>query len=314
MDGTQIKLADVCEEWLRMKRLSVKQSTYARYVRHVQKHIVPQLGEMKLGEINSSVVNQFIYEKMESGRLDHPGALSAKTVRDISIVLRSILRYAEEEYQVHRLAINAVLPKRKKTEPEILNAHELRRIRELAQRDCEDARSTGLLLCMYTGLRLGEICALRWSDIDVKRRTICVSHTLQRIPSSSCEQRTRIITDEPKTASSCRIIPIPAEIYPEIRRQYRDAVKNCYFLSGTEHCVEPRNYQYFFKRVLQEAGVRHVKFHTLRHTFATRCVELGMDVKTLSEILGHSSTNITMNYYVHCSMESRRKMMNRFKI
>lgn len=336
MDGTQVKLADVCEEWLNMKRLGVKDSTYARYVRHVRKHIIPSLGEMTLGELSSSVINTFIYEKMENGRLDQQGPLSAKTVRDICVVLKSVLKYGEEEYQMHRIATNTVLPKRKKPVHDVLSTQELRRLRNWLQQNQTDARCTGLLLCMYTGLRIGEICALRWSDIDLKKKTISVNHTLQRIPRSRQENlwrekqtvydqegqrtgtdnlpRTCIITDDPKSVSSFRTIPIPEEIYPAIREMNRSGGRNGYFLTSSERCIEPRNYQYFFKRVLENADVRHVKFHTLRHTFATRCVEMGMDVKTLSEILGHSSTNITMNYYVHCSMESRRKMMNKFRI
>ncbi len=325
MDGTRIRLADVCEEWLDMKRLSVKQSTYARYVRLIRNHIVPELGELTLGQISSSVMNTFIYGKLEHGRLDHLGALSAKTVRDISIVLKSVLKYGEEEYRVGRLATNTVLPKKKKPVHDVLTGSELRRMRDWLMVNQSDTRCTGLLLCMYTGMRLGEICALRWSDIDVKHKTICISHTVQRISNTShipdCQRtgtddlpRTLIVMDEPKSVSSFRIIPIPAEIYPTIREMHKATGANGYFLTGSERCVEPRNYQYFFKRILKKAELRDVNFHILRHTFATRCVEMGMDVKTLSEILGHSSTNITMNYYVHCSMESRRKLMNRYKI
>ena len=174
---------------------------------------------------------------------------------------------------------------------------------------------TGILVCMYTGIRLGEICALKWDDIDLRRRILCISHTTQRIavPEERSIHKTQVVTGQPKTVSSERIIPIPNIIYPLLKKLSADAQRECYLLTNSNHLIEPRNYQYFFKRLLDIIGIRNVNFHILRHTFASRCVETGMDVKTLSEILGYANINITLSYYVHSSLDTKKKQINRLK-
>lgn len=322
MNETKITLGEVSLQWLNMKKLVVKQSTYARYYSITQKHILPDLGELDLNQINSSVVNSFTSRKL--GESTYPGqekgqmtAMGAKTVRDICIILKSILRYGEKEYQLSKLAENTVLPKVKLSGKEALASQELKKLETYLWENQKTLRCAGLLVCLYTGIRLGEICALRWKDIDLRHHVFFIHCTTQRIsmPEKQGQKkgRTQVIIDSPKSSASMRIIPIPAAVYPVIRELSFYAKPENYFLTNTEHLAEPRNYQYFFKKTLENAGVRKVNFHILRHTFATRCVETGMDVKTLSEILGHANINITLNYYVHSSLENKRKQMNRIR-
>lgn len=318
MDISKITIADICTEWLNMKKLSVKQSTYAKYHYIIKTEILPELGNYPLEKMNSSIINAFTSRKLGIG-IDSTCTdrrLASKTVRDIYTILKSVLRYGENEYHTGPLAANTVLPKPKRESVETLTMIELRRIAKYLWARPWDARYVGLLLCMYSGMRLGEICALKWEDVDLDKKTIYVRHTMQRItvPDENGESKTQIIVDEPKTQSSMRIIPISDEIYPVIKKLHSSAGENAYFLSNTERHIEPRNYQYFFKGILKKTGVRDVNFHILRHTFATQCVEVGMDIKTLSEILGHSSTNITLTYYVHSSLETKQKQVNLLKI
>lgn len=311
MTESKITMREVSQQWLGMKKLVVKRSTYAKYESIIQKHILPEMGDRKLEQINSASVNSFTTRKLQ-GDSDGSGKLAPKTVRDIDTILKSILKYGENEYHTGPLADNTVLPKNKKETVEALTVQEAAHIEAYLWQHQAEAKYTGLLLGMYTGMRLGEICALRWQDIDLQNQTIHVKHTMQRIsePDQQSRHRTQIILDEPKTASSVRIIPIPGKILAPICSLGRGASPEHFFLTNSLKYVEPRNYQYFFKRILRQTCIREVNFHILRHTFATRCVEAGMDVKTLSEILGHSNVNITLTYYVHSSLESKRRQIN----
>lgn len=316
MDDSKITIQDVSMEWLNMKRLTVKQSTFSTYYCIVKREIIPELGEIPLERLNSSTINAFTSKKMRIEGTDNKKGLGNTTVRDINVVLKSIIKYAEREYQMCNLAENTVVPRVKREKIETLTEEEVQTLSNYLWEYRTDARCAGILLCMYSGMRLGEICALRWEDIDLSDKIIHVRHTLQRIvvPDENSIRKTQIVIDEPKTASSIRTIPISNQIYQSIKNIRGKAEESCFFLTNTDRFVEPRNYQYFFKRVLQKKGIRSVNFHILRHTFATQCVAVGMDVKTLSEILGHANINITLNYYVHSSIEMKRKQINLLKL
>lgn len=321
MDVSNVTIAQLCSEWLNMKKLSVKQSTHAKYYSIAQKHILPELGEIPLVQINSAVINDFAARKLNAGQTDPAEggekreSMNPKTVRDICTILKSVIRYGEKEYHLNSLVENTVLPKVKTASKEVLTARELKKIEQYLWQNQETLRCTGLLVCMYTGMRLGEICALKWDDIDLRHHILHINHTIQRIklPGEQGMHKTQLILDQPKTVSSERIIPIPNTVYPLIKNLSAGSRRECYFLTNSEHLIEPRNYQYFFKRLLETLGIRNVNFHILRHTFASRCVETGMDIKTLSEILGHANTSITLNYYVHSSLDSKKKQINRLK-
>lgn len=305
MKTNAIILEQVCEEWLAMKRLAVKESTFARYQMIIRKHILPELGGYAMEGLNSSIINTYTCQKLDTN--------STKTVRDICSVLKSVIRYAENEYALHNIAGNMVLPKQQRTNREVLTDWERKKIESYLWENRETPRCAGILLCLYTGLRLGEICGLQWGDFDRKKHIIYINRTLQRVTETrnAGRQKTKLISGEPKSEASVRAIPLPKFFRSMFRELGNGKRKQEYFLSGTDEPIEPRNYQYFFKRTLEICGIRYVNFHTLRHTFATRCVESGMDIKTLSEILGHTSTNITLSYYVHSSMQSKRKQLNR---
>ncbi|HJB15701.1 MAG TPA: site-specific integrase [Candidatus Blautia excrementipullorum] len=318
MEVSKVTIEQVSREWLSMKRLIVKQSTYAKYDSIVRRHILTELGKVPLYRVNSSMINDYAGRKLGTpGEILKGERMSPKTVRDICTILKSIIRYGEKEYQMNGLVGNIVLPKVIIKNKDVLELNELKKIEKYLWENQSTPRCAGILLCLYTGIRLGEVCALKWEDIDLNRHILAISHTTQRItiPEDGKEhiRKTMVITDHPKSNSSERIIPIPDAIYPLIRELYSSAGNGSYFLTNTSRGIEPRNYQYFFKKVLRIVGIRKVNFHILRHTFASRCVEIGMDIKTLSEILGHANTNITLNYYVHSSLEMKRRQINRLK-
>jgi len=173
------------------------------------------------------------------------------------------------------------------------------------------AKELGILLCLNTGMRIGEICALKWKDIDLDRRIIYVCSTMERIYDKNLK-RTKIIIDTPKTKSSMREIPMSNKLYNVLKPLKKKCNNNQFFLTGDENkYIEPRSYQYIYKRALRKCKLKPHKFHCLRHSFASECIEVGMDIKALSEILGHSNVNITLNIYVHSSYKNKKKYLEK---
>ncbi|MBP3856662.1 MAG: site-specific integrase, partial [Ruminiclostridium sp.] len=167
----------------------------------------------------------------------------------------------------------------------------------------------GIAVCLYTGIRIGELCAMQWKDIDLEKRTLTVKKTIQRIQTPDNTKRTKLVITEPKSQSSIRIIPIPECLAEKLGSYVGN--EDDYILSGTSKPVEPRTMQNRFARILKNANLPSLHFHSLRHAFATKCIALGFDVKTLSEILGHSSIELTLNRYVHSSMDRKKACMDK---
>lgn len=299
------------EEWLALKRLSLKESSLQRYRYLVDHYIARQLGELEVAKITSEDIVDFADFLRNAGRSDQSGGLAPKTVIDILAIVRSTIRYAQKRGIPMNCAIDRALIPNRPREMRVLSPEEQERLTNylVAKRD---RYCFGVLLSLYMGLRVGEICALRWSDVDLPELTLHVRHTLQRLPQPEKATRTRILLSAPKTASSRRDIPIPACL-----KSFFQEFAGCpdeFLVSGSQKPVEPRTLQYHFHRYLAAASVERANFHALRHTFATRCVEAGFEIKSLSEILGHSSVNITLNRYVHSSMRLKIENMNKMSL
>lgn len=294
---SKILFEDICVMWLQEKRLSIKVSTCSRYKTVVERHLYTQFAGQRLSQITEQSVQSFAELLMK----DH----KPKTVKDILIILRQILSFANESGLCQPVKIDVKLPKGQKGKIEVFTPLQYQRLLLYLQSHL-DSQHLGILICLQTGMRLGEICGLRFEDIDFERKTISIRRTIQRIKDEN--GGTRFLIDTPKTENSMREIPLSDFLMKYIKpySQYR---RTAYLLTGTEDFTQPRTYQNRFKRYLQECGLPEVNFHTLRHTFASRAVELGFDVKSLSEILGHANVNITLNRYVHSSLEQKRKQM-----
>lgn len=299
--------------FLQYKKYQVKESTFACYTNIINKHIRPKLGWMKLANIDSVILESFINGKLNNGRIDRLGGLSTKMVKDILTVLSLVLKYANKIGLMNTNQIHYSQPKVEKEEIEIFSIDEEIRITNFAVTN-GDYQKFGVCLALYTGLRIGELCALRWKNIDLDNSLIFVKNTLMRITDTdqSSKKKTKIIMDSPKTVAGKRAIPIPSFLLPKLQELYGENKNdNDFFLTGTTKYIEPSNYYVKYKKWLRELNLTDHSFHALRHTFATRCVESGFDIKTLSELLGHADVNITLNRYVHSSMDNKRMNMEK---
>ena len=298
----QTNFEEVAKKWLEMKRNSIKESTYYNYMFIVDKYLMPTLKKVSLKKLIDYNYNNFIQELKTN--------LSVKTVRDITNVLKSILKYSQDEYKcsINLKTIN--MPKLNVVKIKVLNKREKGKLERYCLKE-NSLRSLGVVLCLYTGLRIGELCALKWEDIDLEERAIYVRKTLQRVYMEK-DNNSKIIINSPKTTTSIRKVPINNKLYEVLKPLKKEYKNEDFFLTGSsEKYIEPRNYQYMFKFILSESKVKPYKFHILRHTFATYCIEVGMDAKSLSEILGHSNVNITLSRYVHSSDKIKKKFLEK---
>lgn len=306
----EILFSSVLSELLICRQSNVKASTLARYREIIRLHLRPAFGNVRVREINTQMIEKFANEKMEQGRPDSAKALSPKRVRDILSVIKLALAYAKEQGYISH-AIHFSMPRTETPHIDIFSKEDEARLLSYLVEHCDPARC-GVLLSLCTGLRIGEMCALQWSDIDIKCNTIHIRKTLQRIPDPKAEHKTKIIIESPKTRAGERAIPIPAFLREPLRAiRPRGNASDSYVLTAGPKFIEPSNYYAKYKRWLHECGIKAHSFHALRHTFATRAVECGMDIKTLSEILGHSDVKITLARYVHPSMELKSLNMKK---
>lgn len=302
----------LCLQWLERIRSMVKESSYARYRLLICAHIISLLGGLHLEDMTANTLSKFINGKLDHGRSDGKGGLSPKTVQDITIVLRSVLKMAQREYGCRTQSDTVRLPKAITPEMRLLSDEDLSRL-DTHLKSAPNNSNMGILLCMYTGIRLGEVCALRWSDIDWRDNTLRIRKTVLRLPrqGDESEATTRLTVTRPKTRKAERVIPLPQNLAAQLRKCAVGQPSEAHILTGRPgRFMDPRTYQYRFQRLLERLGIERVNFHALRHTFATRCIRSGMDVKSLSEILGHSTVEMTLNRYVHSCMEMKRKQMD----
>lgn len=298
--------------WLRNVKFHVKESSYVKYYNLVENHILPQLGEVKISNFTTKLVEGFIEEKLKNGKLRGNGGLSEKTVKDIFVILKEICFFARRqnvEFPCHLelIKVRAVEP-----EIQVLSFQEQVCLEQFLMSD-DELTKTGILLSLYMGLRIGEVCALQRKHIRFESGILEVRGTMQRIQdlSGSTGTKTKVVVTEPKSLSSKRDIPIPGFLLERLRK-LENMPDTVYLLSGhSETFVEPRTLENIFKSYLKQCQMRPIHYHGLRHTFATRCVENGVDIKSLSEILGHANVNITLNKYVHSSMDQKRRSMEK---
>ncbi len=297
-------------EWLNFKKTYIKNSTYVRYKNAVNGHLIPIFGEQKLSKITTAQVQDFIRQKLENGRLDGRGAMSPKSVGDVILVFKEAIKYAKNNGEECIINFERISVKKTPKEMRVLSQSEEKRLCEVLLKNT-DRLKAGVLLCLYTGIRIGELCALKTSSISLSEKTIKVSSTLQRLQTDG-EKRTEIILTDPKTHNGHRIIPL-ADFLIEVIAPFV-GIDEIFFLSGYNRPIEPRTMQNRFKSYLKLGEIEDANFHSLRHTFATRGVEAGFDLKTLSEILGHSSVKITLDKYVHSSLVQKRANIEKLKL
>ena len=291
-------------EWLEnYVKPSVKERTYAKYENIARMRLIPSLGEYELDNLTPLIVQRYVTELLHSGNLNTGKGLSAGTVNLIIAVIQGSMETAHSvgltnEYKMDKIR----RPRAKEKQISCFSPSEQKMIEQAVIAD-KRSKMLGILICLYTGLRIGELLALEWTDIDFIKNEISVNKT--------CHDKGKPrVTTTPKTASSVRVIPIPKQLVPMLKHHKRQSASN-YVISDKGHYVSIRSYQRSFELLLKKLRIPHRGFHALRHTFATRALECGMDVKTLSEILGHKNATVTLNRYAHSLMDHKREMMNR---
>lgn len=298
---------DVLKSWQDSNRVRLKDSSVSRYQNLIDTHILPELGNRRMSQINASVINRFLTAKLKTGRLDKTGGLSASYVRSITLIISSAINYGVSEKMCKPLCSHITKPTVTRKELTVLSESEQSRL-ENELLDNMNEEKLLIFITLYTGLRIGEICALRWEDISLESNLLYVRKTVSRVwYIENGRKRSRLIVDLPKTKSSYRCIPICSKLSSVISA-FLFRHRTGYMLSGVNDTdfVSPRTFEYRYKKIMKKANVRLVNYHALRHTFATRCIERGVDIKTLSEILGHADASITLNTYVHSSVDLKR--------
>lgn len=295
-------------KWLSYKKDYIKESTYGNYSNIIYNHIVPELGDYYIHEINNKILQQFLLNKLKSGRIDKRGGLSQKMVKDIMIIIKSSLRFAVNEGYIQNINFELIYPKSNKREKiYTLTKREQEKLTNYILEN-KTIKNLGILLTLYSGMRIGEICAMQWKDIDFKHNILHINKTIQRIYVKEKIIESKIVMTTPKTNNAERDIPLN-ESFAKALKVYKTK-EDDYILSCNNKCIEPRTYRRFFQRTLEKAKIKKFNFHSLRHTFATNCINIGVDYKTVSELLGHATVNITLNLYVHPQMSQKKKCIN----
>lgn len=304
-ENDEITFQDLSKKWLFGKEIKVKQSTYEKYQYLLDRYILPYLGEIPAKGLNTQLVNRKIEELYFTGEKEH---LSISIMEGVLYVIKAVLKYSRCIGKTDSIEITFELPSPSIEEIKTLSNVQIIQLLNCVSLECND-NNLGILITLGTGMRLGEVCSLQKKDIDFSNKLIYVRKTVQRLKSDGATKTSLVVT-EPKSRKSYRVIPIPEFLYKKLGDYDLNKLEeNQYILGRKNNPYDPRTLQYAFQRVLKKCKIDHIKFHSLRHTFATNCVRNGFDIKTLSEILGHSTVNFTMNRYVHSDLERKREQM-----
>lgn len=304
---------ELLDDWLEYRKADIKESTFAKYVFDVERHIRPDLGQTLICEMTTGQIDVFTRQKLTTGRLRKEGGLSPKTVSSLLSIIQQALGFGRE--RGYGLPDQVVIHNPRQALPmiQILDEAEREKLEKYIARSPDSRICIGILLSLYGGLRIGEVCALRWEDIQFEAKLLFIRRTMTRIQDISAQvgAKTKIVIGAPKTGKSYRRIPLPDFMWHYLRELREDP--RCYFLTGGTAYMEPRSYYNHYKKIMDALGLAQYNYHALRHTFATRCVEQGFDAKSLSEILGHADVGTTLRRYVHPSMDAKRQLMQRLQ-
>lgn len=303
-----MKLSEWLDTWLnKYQKASIKLRTYLKYESIINKHINPNLGDYELEDLKGNILQDFVLQKINHGNLVTNGKLSDNSVIAIVSLLKQALRQAvflgisEVEYTAH-----IKLPYISEKQITAFNRTE----QQALENYCLNSKPNyiGVIICLYTGIRLGELLALTWNDIDFDRRLLSINKTVYTISKNG---KNVAFVDKPKTKQSNRVIPLSKQLINILKKRKNESTSMYIITTKNNGMVQNRSYQKTFKRILYKCNIPYKNFHSLRHTFATRALELGIDVKTLSEILGHKNPMITLSRYSHSLLEHKAEMMNK---
>lgn len=334
LDSTNMTLEQWLNKWLEVySKPNTKQSTFISYEGYVRGHIVPKIGKLKLTQLNAEILQDFFNSEYENGRLDGKGGVSEKTLRNMRNMFHCALQQAYDNNLIQKNYVEQVkMPKVPQKEMRVLDDYEQFQLcAELNK--TEERFGIGVYLALHTGMRIGEICGLHWNDVDISScgGVVRVRRTLGRLmkyPDKSGklkegEASTEIVETLPKSQKSIRDIPIDESVC-KVLHEYRNKIfterakcAEVYDKTGYVVCteigthIEPKTLSDTYGRILKDAGIKDANFHSLRHTFATNAIKLGIDPKTVSELLGHADVSVTLNRYAHSFDEQKRQAMKK---
>ncbi len=303
-----MKYKEWLPDWLEhYMKPSIKPKTFMRYSEIVRLHLIPKLGDHDMDELSPIIAQKFVTELLNSGNLKTGGSLSASSVNTIIVVLQNSLRTAHDLGLVDKYEMDKIKrPKIKGKKIDCFTPEEQKKIEQAVMNDKRE-KMKGIIICLYTGLRIGELLALEWSDIDFQNSEISITKSCY--DAKGDDGKLKRFIGPPKTETSIRDIPIPRSIVHMLKEMKKSSTST-YVINGKDAPPTIRSYQRSFELLLKKLNIPHRGFHYLRHTFATRAIECGMDAKTLSEILGHKSPVITLTKYAHSLIKHKRDMMN----
>lgn len=296
-------IREIALAWKADKQRYVKQSTYAAYVLVLENHILPLFGDCEA--LSEKLVQEFVLQKLNGG-------LSIKTVKDILIVLKMVMKFGVKNEWMNYCEWDIKYPTTETNkEIEVLTVAHHKKILDFIKQNFT-FRNLGIYISLTTGLRIGEICGLKWSDINTDNGTITVNRTIERIYIVDGERKhTELVFNTPKTKNSCREIPMNKELLAMVKPLKKVVNDDFYVLTNEEKPTEPRTYRNYYHRLMKCLDIPRLKYHGLRHSFATRCIESNCDYKTVSVLLGHANITTTLNLYVHPNMEQKKKCITK---
>ena len=296
--SSNLKISEWFDIWYE-NQTYVKKSTKTIYQSYANKHLKPKIGKLRLKKINRDLIQRFIDELSKE--------LSPNSVKAIYSMVKLCLQSACENRLIDNVCDNIRLPKPAAKEVKVLTQQEQKRLEQVIEQENVD-NDIGILICLYSGIRIGELCALQWENVNLDRRVITIDKTMYRVKENDGNNITKVIFTRPKSANSEREIPIPQFLVEKLRKIQKP---EGFVINKNGKYIEPAVYSRRYKQLLNKAGIDYIKYHCTRHTFAVRALELGVDVQTLSEILGHASVSTTLNFYGHSLPEHKRKEMDR---
>ena len=294
--SSNLKLSEWFDIWYD-NLIHVKQSTKTIYKSYADKHLKPKMGNIRLKKMNREVLQRYVDELSNE--------LSAKSVKAVFSMTRLCLKTAYDNRLIDNIFDNIRFPKTVSKEVKVLTKQEQERLEQVIEISGND-NDIGILICLYTGIRIGEVCALRWENINLERKMMTINKTMYRVNDNDGAHKTKIVFSSPKSATSERDIPIAGFLAEKLKGMQK---KEGFVINNRGKYIEPAVYRRRYKKLLGMANIEYINYHAMRHTFAVRALELGVDVKTLSELLGHSSVSTTLNYYGHSLPEHKRNQI-----
>ena len=304
-----LKYEEWLDIWMEKERFFIKESTYATYTNIIENHLKPVLGKKKINNITNEDLQNFIILKLSTSKKNLEKGLALKTVKDMTVLIKNTLKTATQNKLIPFQNFQCKFPSSfSKSHLKTFSVEEQKILFKYLINN-QNSKNLGILLCLQTGLRLVEICGLQWQDINLEKSTLTICRTLQKIYiKEKNKSYSKTIISTPKTKTSNRIIPLNIDFINLIKPFQQN--KNNYFITNSTNYLKPHCYRYYYQKLLHFLNLPKLRFHSLRHTFATQAVELGIDCKTISEILGHANMNTTLNLYVHPKTEYKRKCLD----